>query len=184
LKYDILIFESTCHQTIGLSISIRIKSSSSITSPNRGFREQALSPWKGHIAELARQENVYCKVSGMVTEASWDAWTDESLGPIWTWFSRLSDPNAMFGSDWPVLTLASTYGRWLSTVQRAMWPLCPPLSRNGYFRNCYYAMDWNKRLRLGAIEDLGKNLSQDEKVPEVSDDTGHVGPTLRFFRGG
>src|SRR3982074_2230636 len=83
-------------------------------------------PWKGHIAELGHRENVYCKVSGMVTEAWWAAWTDETLGPYLDVVLEAFGPKRlMFGSDWPVLTLASTYGRWLSTVQRAMARLSP-----------------------------------------------------------
>jgi L-fuconolactonase len=65
-------------------------------------------------------------VSGMATEAWWDAWTDESLRPYLDVVLEAFGPKRlMFGSDWPVLTLASTYGRWLSTVQRAMATLSP-----------------------------------------------------------
>jgi len=126
LKYDILIFEKHLPQTIEFvdRHPNQIFIVDHIAKPR--IREQALSPWKGHIAELAHRENVYCKVSGMVTEALWDAWTDESLRPYLDVVLEAFGPKRlMFGSDWPVLTLASTYGRWLSTVQRAMAALSP-----------------------------------------------------------
>jgi L-fuconolactonase len=126
LKYDILIFEKHLPQTIEFvdRHPDQIFIVDHIAKPR--IREQALSPWKGHIAELAHRENVYCKVSGMVTEAWWDAWTDESLTPYLDVVLEAFGPKRlMFGSDWPVLTLASTYGRWLSTVQRAMATLSP-----------------------------------------------------------
>jgi L-fuconolactonase len=126
LKYDILIFEKHLPQTIEFvdRHPDQIFIVDHIAKPR--IREQALSPWKGHVAELAHRENVYCKVSGMVTEALWDAWTDESLRPYLDVVLEAFGPKRlMFGSDWPVLTLASTYGRWLSTVQRAVATLSP-----------------------------------------------------------
>ena len=126
LKYDVLIFEKHLPQTIEFvdRHPDQIFIVDHIAKPR--IREQALSPWKGHIAELAHRENVYCKVSGMVTEAWWDAWTDESLTPYLDVVLEAFGPKRlMFGSDWPVLTLASTYGRWLSTAQRAMATLSP-----------------------------------------------------------
>jgi len=126
LKYDVLIFERHLPQTIEFvdRHPDQIFIVDHIAKPR--IREQALSPWKGHIADLAHRENVYCKVSGMVTEALWDAWTDESLRPYLDVVLEAFGPKRlMFGSDWPVLTLASTYGRWLNTVQRAMATLSP-----------------------------------------------------------
>src|SRR6185437_4897262 len=81
LAYDILIFERHLPQTIEFvdRHPDQIFIVDHLAKPR--IREQALTPWKGHIAELAHRENVYCKVSGMVTEALWDAWTDESLRP-------------------------------------------------------------------------------------------------------
>jgi L-fucono-1,5-lactonase len=126
LKYDVLIFERHLPQTIEFvdRHPDQIFIVDHIAKPR--IREQAFSPWKGHMAELAHRENVYCKVSGMVTEASWDAWTDETLRPYLDVVLEAFGPKRlMFGSDWPVLTLASTYGRWVSTVQRAIATLSP-----------------------------------------------------------
>ena len=40
-----------------------------------------MSPWKENLTELARRENVFCKLSGLVTEASWQSWTEADLDP-------------------------------------------------------------------------------------------------------
>lgn len=74
--------------------------------------------WEEAIAPLAKCKNVYCKVSGMVTEAGWTTWTPEQLEPyvvrVLDWFGP---ERCMFGSDWPVCLLASDYGRVFSTMR-------------------------------------------------------------------
>jgi L-fuconolactonase len=76
-----------------------------------------LEPWRTHIRELARRPHVACKLSGMVTEASFDTWTVEDLRPyIETVLECFGPGRLMFGSDWPVCTVASSYARWVGVV--------------------------------------------------------------------
>jgi L-fuconolactonase len=78
-------------------------------------------PWNKNIRELARRENVYCKISGMVTEADWSAWTEAQLQPyVETVLEAFGAKRVMFGSDWPVCLIASGYSRWLETVERLL----------------------------------------------------------------
>ena len=68
-----------------------------------------LEPWSGLIAELASRPNVVCKFSGLVTEAG-DEWTAERIAPYADWLLRcFGSERLMFGSDWPVCTLAASY---------------------------------------------------------------------------
>ena len=46
------------------------------------IRKKALDPWRQQLIELASRPNVYCKLSGMVTEAHWDLWTEQELDPV------------------------------------------------------------------------------------------------------
>ena len=58
-------------------------------------------------------------MSGMVTEADWQGWTDEQLRPyVDTVLAAFGPGRIMFGSDWPVCLVASDYARWLETVHR------------------------------------------------------------------
>jgi L-fuconolactonase len=63
------------------------------------------------MAPLADLENVFCKLSGMVTEADWATWTVDDLAPyverVIAWFGP---ERILFGSDWPVCLLAASYG--------------------------------------------------------------------------
>jgi L-fuconolactonase len=79
----------------------------------------ALEPWRSNIRELARRPHVCCKLSGMVTETDFTAWTADDLLPyIETVLEAFGPARLMFGSDWPVCTVASTYRRWVDTVVR------------------------------------------------------------------
>jgi L-fuconolactonase len=80
--------------------------------------------WAKDIRELARRDNVVCKLSGMVTEADWNGWTPEQLKPYFdTVLHAFSPRRMMFGSDWPVLTVACEYSRWVETVDAWIAPL-------------------------------------------------------------
>ncbi|MBV9130997.1 MAG: amidohydrolase family protein [Verrucomicrobia bacterium] len=83
------------------------------------IKENQLDPWRQHITELARRENVYCKLSGMVTEADFDTWTEVQLQPYFeTVLEAFGPRRLMFGSDWPVCLVACSYARWYEIVQR------------------------------------------------------------------
>jgi L-fuconolactonase len=77
----------------------------------------ALEPWATRVRELAALPNVHCKLSGMVTEAAWDSWTTAALAPYAQVVLDAFGPGrVMAGSDWPVCTLAATYGEVLETA--------------------------------------------------------------------
>jgi L-fuconolactonase len=77
-----------------------------------------LEPWSKNLRELARRQNVFCKISGLVTEADWQSWTLESLRPYLDVCVAAFEPNRLLvGSDWPVCLLASTYSHWWSLLE-------------------------------------------------------------------
>jgi L-fuconolactonase len=74
------------------------------------IRDGVLEPWAAHMRALAEHPNVWCKVSGMVTEAAWDGWRPEDMKPyLDVVFEAFGPRRLMFGSDWPVCLLAATY---------------------------------------------------------------------------
>ncbi|MEV0174154.1 amidohydrolase family protein [Streptomyces sp. NPDC050803] len=69
-----------------------------------------LQPWASLIRQLASHPNVFCKLSGMVTEAEWDLWGESALRPYADVVLDAFGPErVMFGSDWPVCLLAASY---------------------------------------------------------------------------
>jgi len=80
---------------------------------------QELEPWRANIRELARRPHVSCKLSGMVTEADFAHWTIDQLRPyVETVLEAFGPDRVLFGSDWPVCTVASSYALWVDTLQQ------------------------------------------------------------------
>jgi L-fuconolactonase len=76
-----------------------------------------LDPWRDELRELSRMENVWCKLSGLATEADHAKWTAADLRPyIDHVIECFGFRRVMFGGDWPVSTQATTYPRWVETV--------------------------------------------------------------------
>jgi L-fuconolactonase len=76
-----------------------------------------IEPWRSQLRELARRPNVYCKLSGLTTEADWQAWQPSDLAPyLDAALEAFTARRLLFGSDWPVCTLATSYERWAATV--------------------------------------------------------------------
>lgn len=76
------------------------------------------APWEEKMRKMASFENVYCKISGMVTEANWQQWQPEHLRPYLDVVVEAFGCNRlMWGSDWPVCLVAASYKRWLQTAR-------------------------------------------------------------------
>ena len=126
LAYDILIFERHLPQTLKFVDRHpgQVFVVDHIAKPR--IKARLLSPWRERIQELARRGNVFCKVSGMATEADWSAWTADGLRPYFDAVLTAFGPNRlMFGSDWPVLTLAGGYKTWMDTFRSFIADLSP-----------------------------------------------------------
>jgi L-fuconolactonase len=118
LVYDLLIVERQLPQAIQLVDKHPCQPFvlDHIAKPLIGRNE--LSPWKEHIRELAKRENVSCKLSGMVTEADFQHWTPEQLLPYFEVVVEAFGPNRLlFGSDWPVCLVATNYKNWADLVR-------------------------------------------------------------------
>ena len=74
------------------------------------IREQRFDAWLPVFRAAAAYPNVYCKLSGMITEANWSKWKPQDLKPYVQAALEAFGPNrCMFGSDWPVCKLAGSY---------------------------------------------------------------------------
>lgn len=84
-----------------------------------GIRHRGIEPWSANIARLAAHENVCCKLSGLLTEAGPERWVEDDLIP---YAARIVEcfgtERVLYGSDWPVLTLAGSYRDWYGFTER------------------------------------------------------------------
>jgi L-fuconolactonase len=90
-----------------------------IGKPN--IKAHLLDPWRAELRELAQMENVWCKLSGLATEADQAKWTATDLRPyIDHVMECFGAERVMFGGDWPVSTQATDFPRWVATVDEAL----------------------------------------------------------------
>ncbi len=126
LVYDVLIFERHLPQTIQFvdAHPNQIFVLDHIAKPQ--IKAGLFEPWNQNIRELARRANVFCKISGMVTEAAFTTWTEAQLRPYFeTVLTAFGPQRLMFGSDWPVCLVACGYARWLQIVSDWIGKLSP-----------------------------------------------------------
>jgi L-fuconolactonase len=118
LVYDILIYERHLPQTIEFvgRHPEQVFVLDHVAKPL--IAGGILEPWATRMRELAKRENVWCKMSGMVTEADWNTWTPDTLKPYMDVTVEAFGPERlMAGSDWPVCLVACTYERWWQVLR-------------------------------------------------------------------
>lgn len=85
-----------------------------------------LEPWRAHVRELARRSNVFCKVSGLVTESVWGRWRVAEFDRyLDTLLEAFGPKRLLYGSDWPVCLLAGQYSDVLLVAERLAQKLSP-----------------------------------------------------------
>lgn len=88
------------------------------------IKEQRMDDWLPHFKAAAAFPNIYCKLSGMVTEADWKNWKPADLKPYVQHALDLFGPSRlMFGSDWPVCELAASYEQVYHALNEALGPV-------------------------------------------------------------
>jgi L-fucono-1,5-lactonase len=118
LAYDILIY--TQHLPIAAEFVSRFPRQRFVLDhlAKPLIKSGAIDLWARGIRELASFPNVFAKVSGLVTEADWQAWKPEDVHPyLDVAFECFGPSRLMIGSDWPVCTVAASYRRVVSLVK-------------------------------------------------------------------
>jgi L-fuconolactonase len=112
LTYDILIFPRQLPTAIELARKFPEQKFVLDHLAKPLVRHGTLSPWREQMCELAQSPNVFCKVSGLITEADWANWKSSELKPYFEIALELfGESRLMYGSDWPVCLLAGNYER-------------------------------------------------------------------------
>jgi L-fuconolactonase len=117
LTYDLLIFPK--HLSLATELVKKFPDQKfvldHIAKPQ--IKNKRLSPWKDNIRGLALLPNVYCKLSGMVTESDWKQWTSADFTPyLDIVVDAFGTERLLIGSDWPVCTLAGSYAEVMQIV--------------------------------------------------------------------
>jgi L-fuconolactonase len=117
LTYDILIYPR--HLPAALEFVSRFKAQRFVLDhlAKPAIRTGEIREWEKHIRELAKAPNVFCKLSGLVTEADWARWTPDQIRPyLDVAFDCFGVHRLMAGSDWPVCTVAAEYRSTMAVI--------------------------------------------------------------------
>ena len=88
------------------------------------IKHRRFDAWRADLQAAAAWPNIYCKLSGLITEADWRSWTVADLKPYVQAAVELFGPQRlMFGSDWPVCELAGSYEQVVAALRDALGPL-------------------------------------------------------------
>ncbi|MDB5261015.1 MAG: amidohydrolase [Adhaeribacter sp.] len=124
LTYDILIFPK--HLPVACAFVALFPDQAFVLNhlAKPDIKNQQLAPWAQQIRELAQYPHVYCKLSGLVTEADWHHWHPNHMQPYLAVVMEAFGPDRlMIGSDWPVCTLAGPYAAVMNLVKEYLAPL-------------------------------------------------------------
>jgi L-fuconolactonase len=117
LAYDLLIYSR--HLAVATELAARFPAQRFVLDhlAKPDVRRGEMRSWEAELRRLAACSNVWCKLSGLVTEADWGAWTPAQLRPyLDVAFECFGPARLMIGSDWPVCTLAADYARAMAVV--------------------------------------------------------------------
>jgi L-fuconolactonase len=117
LNYDLLLFPK--HLPVALQLVEKYPEQSFVLDhiAKPFISRRLFSPWKEELEELAKYPNVFCKVSGMVTEAKWGNWKVDDFVPYLDIVTEsFGTSRIMIGSDWPVCTLSGEYSATMNIV--------------------------------------------------------------------
>lgn len=91
------------------------------------IKKGLIRQWKKDMAAIAKHENVFCKISGMVTEADWLNWNEKDFTPyLDVVFETFGIESIMYGSDWPVCLVAGTYEKQLAVIENYILKFSEP----------------------------------------------------------
>ena len=121
--YDILVYQHQLKEVLELVQKF----------PNQKFvidhcakpdiKNKPIEPWKTLIKEIASNPNVYCKLSGLLTESNWQQWEPKDFYPyLDVVFEAFGAKRILFGSDWPVMLLSGKYVQWKNLVEIYLKP--------------------------------------------------------------
>jgi L-fuconolactonase len=116
--YDILIFTDQLAYTLDLVKAFPEQPFVIDHIAKPLIKQQIVGEWKDYMLEIASHKNVFCKISGLVTEADWTGWKkDDFKNYLDIVVEAFGIDRIMYGSDWPVCQLAATYEAQFSIVQ-------------------------------------------------------------------
>lgn len=121
--YDILVYHHQLKPTLEFVSKLKDQKLIIDHCAKPAIQDKNIEDWKASMKEIAGYPNVYCKLSGLFTEAKWSAWSPADFYPyLDVVFEAFGTDRLIFGSDWPVMLLSGMYVQWKSLLEKYMEP--------------------------------------------------------------
>lgn len=119
--YDILIYQNQLKQAIDFVNKFPDQKFVIDHCAKPDIKNKKPDEWEKLIKEISRNNNVYCKLSGLFTETEWNKWDEKDFYLyLDTGFESFGTDRLLFGSDWPVMLLSGTYNKWKNLLEKYM----------------------------------------------------------------
>lgn len=119
--YDILIYHHQLKAALDFVSKFRHQKFVIDHCAKPDIKTKNMDEWGRLMKEMANHRNVYCKISGLLTETNWKTWSAKDFYPyLDVVFEAFGTDRLLFGSDWPVMLLSGIYVQWKSLLEKYM----------------------------------------------------------------
>lgn len=142
--YDLLIYENQLPEAIGFVNKFPGQKIIIDHCAKPDIKIKSIDEWKKGIEEISKNKNVYCKLSGLTTEANWNSWNEKDFYPyLDIVFKNFGTDRLLFGSDWPVVLISGGYARWKTLLENYMSNFSTEVKQNVFEKNAlqFYKLD-------------------------------------------
>ncbi|MGN6530356.1 MAG: amidohydrolase family protein [Ginsengibacter sp.] len=134
--YDILIYENQIKEAVEFVKKFPNQKFIIDHCAKPSIKNKHIVEWKNGMNDFSKNENVYCKVSGLITEAKWNDWNEKDFYPYLDGvFDSFGTDRILFGSDWPVMLLSGNYGKWKKLLENYMKQFSEEEKQNVFGKN-------------------------------------------------
>jgi L-fuconolactonase len=118
-SYDLLIYHNQLEEAIKLMEGLNEFPIILNHGAKPNIKQKDIADWSKQLKVLSIYKNVSCKISGLVTEANWSNWNEADIFPyLDVIVENFGIDRIMFGSDWPVCLVATSYEKWLNLLKK------------------------------------------------------------------
>jgi L-fuconolactonase len=119
--YDILVYENQLKEAVEFVNKFPAQQFVIDHCAKPAIKDKNIGEWKKWMTEISKNENVYCKLSGLITETNWNQWNEKDIYPyLDVMFECFGTERLLFGSDWPVMQLSGNYTGWKQLLENYM----------------------------------------------------------------
>ncbi len=119
--FDILIFENQLSEAVEFVNKFPEQKFIIDHCAKPDIKNRSIIEWEKRMREISQNKNVYCKLSGLTTEAHWMKWKEKDFYPYFDCvFEYFGTDRLLFGSDWPVVLISGTYSKWKNVLENYM----------------------------------------------------------------